>query len=359
MLLPPHGEPGGRGGRVLPARRLDRIVIGVDFTEPSLAVVGWVGRHFAPVAELALLHVARMPTAPNVFDRAPIRPHGPNRFGTGLGPAGDTTRALKGALRGLASLIGGTHVRVDVRAGDPATELAVYADLVDADLVVVGASAAYHVAPRHLTATTERILRRTNRPVLISRNLPSEAPATVLAAVADDVDAPRVLQAAWMVAGACKARVAGLRVIARERSAGSAEWVERWLRVADIPPARSAAMVADGEPVRAILTAARLLPAEIIAIGTRASVGEARGVNGVNDNGGDGTGDAARTIARMASCSVLVVPHSAEVHVTPPGRTRVVGHTWHSGEPGPRRRASDQDDPTPPAAARRNTNDAA
>ena len=35
-----------------PDRRLDRVVVGVDFTESSLAVAQWVGRHLAPAAEL-------------------------------------------------------------------------------------------------------------------------------------------------------------------------------------------------------------------------------------------------------------------------------------------------------------------
>src|SRR5688572_13974120 len=84
-------------------RRLDRIVVGVDFTKASLAVAEWVGRCFSRTAEVTLLHVTPVWVVPNVTgDR-------PNRL-TGLDSrSGERVRSLRGALRGLASTMGRTR----------------------------------------------------------------------------------------------------------------------------------------------------------------------------------------------------------------------------------------------------------
>lgn len=200
--------------------QLDRIVVGIDFTEPSLAVARWVGRNLARTAELTLVHVTPMRLIPNV---SRIRS---NPLVAPDSRSGDRLRSLHGALRGLASMIGGTRAAVEVRVGDPATQLAAYANLVDPDLVVVGGSTAYHVAPRHETATTERLLRRISRPVLIARSVHA-APTTVLAAVADDVGTSPVLAAARMLARPCAARVATLPVT-RRRSAACGDHCRRY-----------------------------------------------------------------------------------------------------------------------------------
>ena len=276
------------------ACRLDRIVVGVDFTEASLAVAKWVGRCFSQTAEVTLLHVAPVWLTANVpGDRS-------NRLtGPGSRP-GERMRSLRGALRGLASTMGRTCTVVQVRVGDPATELATYADLVGADLVVVGGNARYHVAPRYETATTERLLRRMSRPVLVVRNVQTP-PTAVLAAVADDANAMSVLRAAWrVVARPCKARVVGLRVV-DQRSEGSTEWLECSLRTAGIPPDASDVMVVEGEPLRKILDVARRLRTDIIAVGTDARVGEVRPC--------EDSDDVAHRLVRTATCSVLVVPH--------------------------------------------------
>jgi len=333
-------------GRDVPPRRLGRIVVGVDFSEPSLAVAGWVGRHLAPHAELALVHVTSVSRFPTVMrgprDQTVTRPSAPV----------DEAQALRGALRGLASLFGGARVTVDVRAGDPATELAAYADRMDADLVVVGANAPYRVAAYYERAMTERLLRRTIRPVLIARNVQPSAPATVLAAIAGDVDAPPVLSAAWMLAGGCEARVAALHVSEDPPRAGAEAHVRRWLTASPIPAARSAAIVARGEKVRAILTAARQMHAEMIAIGARRSAG--------NRDHADAGRDTGRTLARTAGCSVLVVPHSADARTPPPGRRELASRGWRRREPGPRPNASEDDgSPPPPAAALPTSEDAA
>jgi len=46
----------------------------------------------------------------------------------------------------MAAVIGGANNGIEVRVGDPALQLAACAELVDADLVVVGGTAGFHAA---------------------------------------------------------------------------------------------------------------------------------------------------------------------------------------------------------------------
>ena len=316
-----------------PDRRLDRIVVGVDFTESSLAVAQWVGRHLAPAAELLLVHVTPMALMPNGA-RA-----GSNRLAIVDGRSSDRVRSLRGALRGLASLIVGTRTAVDVRVGDPATQLAAYANMVDADLVVVAGSTTYHVAPHDEAATTHQLLRCVGRPVLVARNVHA-TPTTVLAVVADDRDASPVLAAAGMVATACAGRVARLRVTTQAATESTGR-LEHRLRATDDSPATFNPAAAEAERVQVILDAARELRAEIVAVGTRTPPGET-----MNDDGNV----AAHMLVRTTSCSVLVVPEFTTV--LPPSRhLDVEGHSRRYGHATAQAPPNGGYELTPPAAA--------
>ena len=271
------------------ARPLDRIVVGVDFSEVSLAAAQWAGRHLARDAALTLVHVIEPPLLPNEF-----------RLHSGRIPGRESrlqarTDALRGALHGLSGVVGGARTRVEVRVGDPALELAAYADMVEADLVVIGGRAVSPAAPRHETATTDRLLRRLARPALVARSAQA-APTTVLAALADDV-AVSVIAAAQMIAAPCAARVATLR-LADATSVGSLARVEHPTRATSIL-GEPHDVVAKRQQVRMIVDVARKLRADVIVIG--------RHVSGTEDDD-----DAARMLARTANCSVLVVPDDRE-----------------------------------------------
>ena len=271
------------------ARPLDRIVVGVDFSEVSLAAAQWVGRHLARDAALTLVHVIEPPPAPNVLRlRSARMPDPESRLRARI-------ESLRGALHGLSGVVGGTDTRVEVRVGDPALQLAAYADLVEADLVVIGGKAVSRAAPRHETATTDRLLRQLARPGLVACNAQA-APTTVLAALADDVAVP-VLTVARMVAAPCAARVATLR-LADRTSVGSLARVEHPTRQTSILGGTRDA-VATREQVRMIIDVARRLRADVIVIGGHVSATE-------DDD------DAAHMLARTANCSVLVVPHPAK-----------------------------------------------
>ena len=306
-----HGEDAFQ--QVVTARPLDRIVVGVDFSEVSLAAAQWVGRHLARDAALTLVHVVEPPPLPNALRLHPARiPDLESRLQARI-------ESLRGALHGLSGVVGGTRTGVEVRVGDPALQLAAYADMVEADLVVVGGNAVSRTAPRHETATTDRLLRRLARPGLVARNVQA-APTTVLAALAGDGAVP-VLTVAQMVAAPCAARVATLR-LADRTSVGSFARVEHPTRETSILVETRDA-VAQREQVRMIIDVARKLRADVIVIG--------RHVSATEDED-----DVARMLARTANCSVLVVPHPAEVRPRRPLRLDVVGHVRRCESAGSR-----------------------
>ena len=253
-----------------PARPLRRVVVGVDFSEVSLAAAQWVGRHLARDAALTLVHVIPPPPVPNVRRFWP-------RVADGEAGLRARVQSMRGALRGLAGVVGGTRAGVEVRVGDPAVQLPAYADLVDADLLVLGGNSVFHATTRRETATTDRLLRRLPRPALVARNAPSGL-RTVLVALDDGV-AGSVFGVARMVAAPSGARVVTLRL----PGGGSVE---------------EADAAAIDERGRKIIDVARELRADVIVVGSDTSASD------VDD-------DVARLLARTAECSVLVVPHPA------------------------------------------------
>lgn len=280
----PPQEPQGANTTV---RLPNRVVVGVDFSEVSLATAQWVARHLGLYATLTLVHVVNDPLLPNVSQRRSRQQNAEGLFRTRL-------RSLRGALRGLADVVGGQNTEIQLRVGDPALQLASYADIVDADLVVVGGNSNFHAAPRHETATTDRLLRHLTQAALVVRNRPVP-PKSVLAVFTPDVAAP-VLDFAHLVAIPSKAHVTTLRLSGGRGS--------RSLKAADSSVLHMAARggtkdsMLPNEQVRMILDVARAQRAEVIAIGSSAAA------RGVDD-------DIARVLARTAACSVLVVPQSA------------------------------------------------
>ena len=271
---------------------VNHIVVGIDFTEVSLAAAQWVGRHLARDAMLTLVHVIPRPPRPNVR----VRSH---RAADSESKLRRRVRLMSGALRGLAGAIGRTGTRVEVRVGDPAVQLPAYASLVDADLLVVGGNSAFHAAPHHETATTDRLLQQLTRPVLVARNVQSP-PQAVLVTLAGNATSS-VLAAGRMVAAPTDARVVTLRLADRESPGDASALMKPRIPVAS-------------EQARMIIDVAREVRADVIVIARPTSPADA-----------DDT--VASAVARTAPCSVLVVPYRTE--------PRPRGSTTENVEPAP------------------------
>jgi nucleotide-binding universal stress UspA family protein len=181
-----------------------RVVIGVDFTDASLAAVRWAALHFAPEAEVVLVHALPESEAPSYL--RPFLPS-PVELSASLAPV------FHGALRGLAEIIGAERTRVYVTTGSPAVALATAADQLGADLLCVGRGTRRRGAARFGATTAVRLLSRTRVPALIVPVGRHEAPARVVAAVDDRPGGEHVAEVACGLAAAFEARVEALHAL--------------------------------------------------------------------------------------------------------------------------------------------------
>src|SRR5688572_5217105 len=108
--------------------KLERIVVGIDFSASSTAAAKWVARVFDG-AHVVLVHAVYVPQPPSFLrGRLP-----PVDVTVETARDGATTR-----LRELRTFLGDDRVDVEVRVGRPTDELAAVARERAADLIVVG-----------------------------------------------------------------------------------------------------------------------------------------------------------------------------------------------------------------------------
>jgi len=170
----------------------EKIVVGVDFSTASLNAVRWVAGQFAPRARIYVVHVVPETPTPR-FLRGRLAPP----------PNGTPPEAtLYPGLRVFADLAGANGSDVEILAGSPATELARVARELGADLVCVGRTRKRRGSGRFGATTPQRLLSRTNIPVLIVPDTVRLTPGTVLAAMSDGADGGAVLHAAGRLATA-------------------------------------------------------------------------------------------------------------------------------------------------------------
>ena len=147
--------------------QLDRVVIGVDLTNPSTRAAQWVARKFAADAEIVLLHCLN----PMLVERR----------------VPDARAAAERALAALSSEIGRKRSSFRIRVGDPARSLADLAAEVDADLIAVGSHEEHPDRLPTLGSTAERLVRCSPVPVLLCSAAPMGTPRSVLLPL-DSVD---------------------------------------------------------------------------------------------------------------------------------------------------------------------------
>ncbi len=146
---------------------LDRIILGVDFTQASVAAARWIRRDLAPRAELVLVHVIPAGTEP-VSDETTI--------------AAARARA-KARLQEIVESIRLGLTRAVVRVGDPAEQIADVAAELDADLIVVGPHRLSASTPDTLGSTAERLLAHSPLPVLAVAGAMNGTPTRLLVPV--------------------------------------------------------------------------------------------------------------------------------------------------------------------------------
>lgn len=183
-----------------------RIVVGVDFSTASLNAVRWVAGKFAPRARIFVVHVVPEARTPGF-----LRSH------LSQLPNGATAEPTQyPGLRVFADLAGANGSDVEIVAGAPATELARVARELGADLVCVGRTRKRRGSGRFGATTPQRLLSRTNIPVLIVPDTMRLVPGAVLAAISDGADGREVLRSAGRLAAAWGVRLDALHAIEPE-----------------------------------------------------------------------------------------------------------------------------------------------
>ena len=289
---------------------LDRILVGVDFRQPSLAAARWAATHLGHRTRLALAHVQTVPELPGFLQ--PMMPALDDRLERRAGSP------LPG-LRGFAATLGARDHSIHVRAGHTVSSLADMAGNLEADLVVLGRKAVDGNRGR----TLERLIRRLTVPALVIGNGIEKRPRRILAAVDDAPIGRQVVDWAARLAQHFGAELILLHVLseallahdwisqARSRDqtgyvglGSSARWVppaHAWLRglgPTDGSPAVVRTMVAVGAVGPMILARARAARADLIVMGC----------NGAHATGTGGIGSATRLALRGAQVPLLVVP---------------------------------------------------
>lgn len=264
---------------------MDRIIVGVDFSDESAAAARWVADSFAPAAEVVLVHACPKP--------APARVPG-RRFVTTEELADVAARGARARLEEVAAELpeGAGRVTVEARTGTPADVLAEAARDHHADLVVVGPHAYRGGFPGLLGTTAEGLMLQVSVPVLLVSSPPQGAPRTILAPVDGSVLTRNILAASHDIASQFEAKLVALHVhdtatysalsvlhnangamIRSEALAESRLWLDQYLRLAGVPAAAADLAVAFGEARQEILAMARQTHADLIVMGSHGGGG--------------------------------------------------------------------------------------
>ena len=294
---------------------LDRVLVGVDFRQPSLAAARWAATHFGRRSRLALAHVQTVPEVPGFLQ--PAMPVLDDRVVTSFG------NPLPG-LRGFAATLGARDLSVHVRVGHAVQSLANVAGNLEADLVVLGRKTLDGSRGR----TLERLTRCLPVPALIIGNSTGQRPRRILAAVDDAPIGRQVVGWAATLAQYFGADLTLLHVLSGEllahacdsdqsldeppaqaRLGNSSCWVSpthAWLRsvgTIDGQPSVVRTSVAVGAAGPSILARARAARADLIVVGR----------NGAHATAPAAIGSATRLALRGAQVPLLVVPDTSSL----------------------------------------------
>lgn len=294
---------------------LRRILAGVDFSEHSLTAVRWTARHLAAGNELVLVHAIEVPQPPSFLRRLLPTPE----------EVSETLRVgAERRMRDLAgSLDGASRIWPEIREGDPPGVIADAAGSYRADLIVVGEHGTRRGMRGLLGTTAERLVRCAPVPVLVARDLPERAPASVLAPLDGSPVDEQVLAWSLLLHRRFGARIAACHVIdmmqayGRVRTISAASrineieaevrndtrrWIEDRLAGAGFAPGEATAHVIVGDPRGAIPAVADHSAADMIVMGGRGAGAVERAL----------LGSVTTAVLNSTSYSVLVVTGGAD-----------------------------------------------
>lgn len=288
-------------------KNVSTVVVAVDFGGRGLDGARWVAKHFAPDS-IVLVHALHLPSPPSFLK----------------GIWGDEEQIFVSARSGATERLEESgkqleretkiHVESRVRMGEPADQIALVADAVDADLVVIGPHSGRKAFLGHLGSTAERVIHETKLPTLLATGELRD-PHQLLAAIDDSAVSDGLFEWIKALEEQTGARAAAINVIdntletnyrailaPRSRSRDvelereASAWLTRRLSEADMGEVEG--HVALGEPALEILAMAERVGADLLLMGTRGAGAAGRFL----------MGGVARLVTRGARCPVLLLP---------------------------------------------------
>jgi nucleotide-binding universal stress UspA family protein len=259
--------------------KLERIIVGVDFSPPSRQAASWMVKKFAPGAEITLVHTVEVPHVPRFLSAEVSDPEELRKTLR----EGATSR-----LRALEESLASERVTTEIREGRPHEQLAEVADAKKADLVVLGERGKFRGMWNIIGGTVERLLHFSSHPVLVAQNVPETQPTSVLLALNEDVHLDQIL--AWgrllsrlhdtrlvvfnaapnlysAITGHAVHSEAEARELQTNLEEGSRKWLEGLVKTANLQSDRTSFVVRSGDPRYGILAAAQETAADVIVIG--------------------------------------------------------------------------------------------
>ena len=106
--------------------KIERVVVGIDFSPASVDAARWVSRYFAPGAELVLAHVISIPEAP---------PLGRGKVARRELLIDTVREGADKRLREISLSLGAGRVWLELREGEPVECLTALADDFSAELL--------------------------------------------------------------------------------------------------------------------------------------------------------------------------------------------------------------------------------
>jgi nucleotide-binding universal stress UspA family protein len=293
--------------------KFERVVVGTDFSAPSVEAAQWVAGHFARGAELVLAHVIAIPEVPPI-----VRGRYPRRD-----LLIDTVRAgADKKLREMSLSLAAGRVWLEIREGQPVETLTALAEQFSADLIAAGAHGERPGLREGLGSTAEHLVRASARPILLVTHPRGTSPTHILVAMDEPDHTPAALGWVATLHRRFGAHVTAMHVVTSRVSGGAitaaaivagavpvdphiphvtTEAPDRWTErvvAAGVARDRVSGEVGVGDAAAEILSAITRLNVDLVIMGRRDKGKLRRAVLGSVVDG----------VLRGATCPVLVVP---------------------------------------------------
>lgn len=272
----------------LPEPRLERILVSVDFGESSLDAARWTAAWFAPKAEIIFAHVIEPPPA----TRASVIRY--PSIETIVSRAHEEDEAR---LKELCASLAPGRSRAEIRVGTPHEELALLAETVGADVLVVGRQDLASSGWARIGTTAQRILRTSRIPILMVTGESQHAPGNLLVAVDESEMTDDVLSWGSALAARFHTKATVIHASGAE-TPDDASWLTDEL-----------AAMAGGESMETVVTRTPVRPAESIVAEARARSAHLLVIGSRGAGSADQRlfGSVAESVLLSSPCPVLVV----------------------------------------------------